>query len=212
MNKVSLLAIVEVEKTDRVICRAPGCGHSVYKRIHVIRLDGKVTVYGSECFKRLRGYDASEQPHYGTSTGRKLTHEERQLLIENTEKLITQFEAELQTATAKIPRHPTEAPELRKIERSENKPAAPPVATIRQTNISDEWARRQAAREAWQRDKLLATSPISTPQPSTKEWERWEAADWAEWAKRRLEGKASWLDAPEAMIAWKALTAGNDKK
>lgn len=39
-----LLAIVEVDKADRVVCQADGCGHSVYRRIHVVRHDGRLGV------------------------------------------------------------------------------------------------------------------------------------------------------------------------
>lgn len=48
-----LFAIVEVDQADRVVCQAPGCGHSVYKRIHVVRQYGQTSVYGSDCFARL---------------------------------------------------------------------------------------------------------------------------------------------------------------
>lgn len=39
MNNASprLLAIVEVDKTARVYCAQPGCKHTVYKAIHVVR-------------------------------------------------------------------------------------------------------------------------------------------------------------------------------
>lgn len=35
----TLLAVVGVEKANRVVCQAPGCGHGVYRRIHVVRHD-----------------------------------------------------------------------------------------------------------------------------------------------------------------------------
>ncbi len=37
-----LLAIVEEDKSERVQCQEPGCGHSVYQAIHVVR-DGGVS-------------------------------------------------------------------------------------------------------------------------------------------------------------------------
>ncbi len=90
-----LLAIVEVDKAERVVCQALGCGHSVYRRIHVVRQAGRLGVYGSDCFGRLfQGLVPSTAPSYGTSEGRELTPEERRLLSENTERLIAQFEAE----------------------------------------------------------------------------------------------------------------------
>jgi len=95
-----LLAIVEVPHADRVLCQAAGCKHPVYKRIHVVRKDGELTVLGSECFNKLFGR-ARIKPLYGSGEGRLLTPEERQLLIENTERLISQFEDEYQAALEK---------------------------------------------------------------------------------------------------------------
>jgi len=92
-----LLAVVEVDKADRVVCQAQGCGHGVYRRIHVVRqVDGSLGVYGSDCFDKLFGHLADKAPTYGSGDGRELTAEERQMLAENTERLIAQFEAEHQ--------------------------------------------------------------------------------------------------------------------
>lgn len=92
-----LLAIVGVEKDDRVVCQAPGCGHGVYRRIHVVRLDdGHLGVYGSDCFERLFSHLVRRSPQYGSGEGRDLTPEERLMLAENTERLIARFEDEHQ--------------------------------------------------------------------------------------------------------------------
>ncbi|OQX11015.1 MAG: hypothetical protein BWK73_18690 [Thiothrix lacustris] len=215
MNEVVLLAIVEVNKIDRVICRAPNCRHSVYKRIHVIKLDGKVTVYGSECFKQLLGSEASIVPHYGTSTSRQLTPEERLLLLENTESLIAQFEAETQANAEKLDHLPAKSSEQPRLDweksKSSTETVTTPVIPQQQVSVADEWAKRQAARESWQRGKLSSAPPIHTPQPIQKEWENWEAADWEAWAKRRFAGKAPWIETPEAMVAWKALMVQHSK-
>jgi hypothetical protein len=100
MTEFRLLAVVEVPQVDRVVCQAPGCKHPVYKRIHVVQKDGQLTVLGSECFKRLFG-EGHSAPSYGTGEGRLLTTEERQLLVENTARLIAQFETEHQAALEK---------------------------------------------------------------------------------------------------------------
>lgn len=91
-----LLAVVEVDKADRVICQADGCGHSVYKRIHVVRDKGRITVIGSECFKRLYGdtESVSHKPIFGSAEGRRLSQEERDALLRNTEQLIATLELE----------------------------------------------------------------------------------------------------------------------
>lgn len=91
-----LLAIVEVEQSDRVMCQAEGCGHPVFKRIHVVRIAGSIKVFGSACFERLfssRGKTFSV-PAFGSSDGRRLTAEEKLLLLQNTEALIFSLEKE----------------------------------------------------------------------------------------------------------------------
>lgn len=96
MSEPVLLAIVEVDQADRVVCQAEGCGHGVYRRIHVVRCDdSKLRVYGSDCFGRLfNGLMPDARPRYGRGDGRHLTDEERLLLVWNTERLVAQFEAE----------------------------------------------------------------------------------------------------------------------
>ena len=101
-----LLAVVEVPHDERVRCAAEGCGHSVYRRVHLVRVAGSTKVYGSDCFTRLFGSTPTgiAAPRYGTGTGKSLTPEERALLIENTERLIEQFEQEHQTHIAEVER------------------------------------------------------------------------------------------------------------
>jgi hypothetical protein len=91
-----LLAIVEVDKADRIFCQADGCGHSVYKRIHVVLANGEFTVLGSQCFDRLHGQTAlaGQTPQYGAASGRLLTPAERLVLVENTAAFIEALEAE----------------------------------------------------------------------------------------------------------------------
>jgi hypothetical protein len=93
--KAYLLAIVEVDKVDRIQCQAEGCGHSVYKRIHVVLTGLEFEVLGSQCYERLYGQTLSAGvPQYGSGTGRLLTAEERQVLVENTATFIERLEAE----------------------------------------------------------------------------------------------------------------------
>ena len=90
------MAVVEVSEDARVRCQAEGCGHSVYKRIHVVYVDKQFMVLGSQCYQRLfrPASTASQAPRYGASTGRVLTAEERNELIENTSAFIARLEAE----------------------------------------------------------------------------------------------------------------------
>lgn len=90
-----LLAVVEVDKSERVNCQEPGCGHTVYKAIHVVRDGGQLLTLGSTCFeKRYGGLTALGTAQYGGVTGKRLTPEERLLLTANTEALLARFEQE----------------------------------------------------------------------------------------------------------------------
>lgn len=90
-----LLAVVEVAESARVQCQEPGCGHSVYKRIHVVEDNGQLLVLGSTCFaKRYDGSDSLGETRFGGLEGRRLTDVERQLLVENTQGLLAQFQRE----------------------------------------------------------------------------------------------------------------------
>ena len=91
-----LLAIVEVPPAERVLCGQPGCGHSVWKAIHVVKDGTVLLVLGSTCFEKRYGFGrALGAPHYGGGgDSRKLTSEERQLLAENTAELLARFEEE----------------------------------------------------------------------------------------------------------------------
>ena len=100
MTEPVLLAVIEVPFAERVRCAAEGCGHSVYRRVHLVRGD-ETRVYGSDCFSRLFGSTVlgKSVPRY-TSGGssRVLTADERQLLVENTDRLIERFELEYQAS------------------------------------------------------------------------------------------------------------------
>ena len=94
-STAKLLAIVSVERADRVRCGQPTCGHSVYRRIHVVIESGKLLVLGSTCFAKRYGTDSAlGTARFGGGEGRMLTDEERQLLLNNTEALLARFEEE----------------------------------------------------------------------------------------------------------------------
>lgn len=106
-----LLTVVEVPEPLKVRCRAEGCGRAVWRRIHVVEVDGEVTVLGSECYERLYGNGAGgpDEPLFGgAATGRELSPEERELLESNTEAFVElmreQYEAELEAAMQRAER------------------------------------------------------------------------------------------------------------
>lgn len=92
--RARLRAVVAIDAKNRVQCQQPGCMHSVYAAVHVVEEDGRLLVLGSTCFaKRYGGSNALGQAQYGGGGGRKLTDDERQMLIQNTEALLAHFEA-----------------------------------------------------------------------------------------------------------------------
>ncbi|HZW26373.1 MAG TPA: hypothetical protein VFF26_12910 [Gallionella sp.] len=103
MSSFRLMAIVEVAEDKKIRCQAEGCGHSVYKRIHVVRDGDRFIALGSECFKKLCGDGSDSSPHYGYGNSKLLTDAERALPIENTRLLIEAFEREYQKSKAIAP-------------------------------------------------------------------------------------------------------------
>jgi hypothetical protein len=85
-----LLAIIEVDREERIRCQAPGCNHPVYKRIHVVHAGGAFTAVGSECYRRLCGTGRPQEsrPRLGFVDWKKLNDEERRLLSENTRRFV----------------------------------------------------------------------------------------------------------------------------
>jgi hypothetical protein len=91
-----LLAVVEVEPEQAVCCMAPGCGHAVYKRIHVVKHEGRCVVLGSACFSVIFESIRRTHPRYSSGKGQMLSTEQRELLTWNSEALIQAFEGAAQ--------------------------------------------------------------------------------------------------------------------
>ena len=90
-----LMAIVEVDKAERVYCAQPGCHHTVYKAIHVVKEGDQLLVLGSTCFqKRFGSLTALGKAQHWGGNGKVLTSEERALLAKNTQALLSSFESE----------------------------------------------------------------------------------------------------------------------
>ncbi|GAA5446214.1 hypothetical protein Misp06_04423 [Microbulbifer sp. NBRC 101763] len=106
-----LLAIVEVEKRQSIRCCAEECNRPVYKRIHVIEEDDRsILVLGSKCYGILYKGQLSSEAVYTGDCSRKLTEEERRLLVENTEKLIKAFHQERESIINKSVQEPQHKP------------------------------------------------------------------------------------------------------
>jgi len=108
-STAKLLAIVSVDHADRVRCGQSACGHSVYRRIHVVRENSGLLVLGSTCFAKRYGNDAAlGSARFGGGEGRPLTQAERQLLANNTQALLEKFEEEaVHLQAAKVKPAPT---------------------------------------------------------------------------------------------------------
>lgn len=127
-----LLTIVEVPYESRVVCRAPGCGHSVYRRVHVVRDGTDLTVLGSDCFKRLYQGITRERPLYGGGEGKPLTEAERELLQSNTAEFIERIKAEHE-AVLEAQRL---ASQRRAVPQAPPRPPATPVRGLQPGSIS----------------------------------------------------------------------------
>jgi hypothetical protein len=87
--KVKLLTRVSLNPDDALLCQCPGCNRRIYADVHVLRLDGAVTVYGSSCYHKIFGDEGGEVLY--PWTGERLTAEQRSLLEQNTEEFIARY-------------------------------------------------------------------------------------------------------------------------
>ncbi|MBB1073244.1 hypothetical protein HUU62_02300 [Rhodoferax sp. 4810] len=136
-----LLAIVTVDRDHSVLCQQPHCGHRVYARIHVVEEAGQLMVMGSDCFARRYGVSHTVNFHgHGSGGGRVLTEAELELLLNNTQELLAQFEAERQRELAlaqeKRQREEEQAEAARQKERA--------LAEAKLANLRQMFAARQA--------------------------------------------------------------------
>ncbi len=104
---VIALAVIELPENEKVRCQVEGCGRSIYKAVHIVRTSTGLNVIGSRCFAKLYSSESCGKGWLTGSVPRRLTAEERQFLIANTEALIKRlelmFEAE-STQSEKIQR------------------------------------------------------------------------------------------------------------
>lgn len=187
-GRARLRAVVAVDVKDRVQCQQPGCGHSVHAAVHVVEEDGCLVVLGSTCFaKRYDSVHALGQAQYGAGGGRKLTAEERLMLIQNTEALLAHFEtqdyAEAEAATLAV--NQALAGEMR-----------------RKQQMADKLQRLRAAYEEHQAAPTRAAGPAPlTPSPWHWQMERTSVALFT------APGGAHWVrvqhrDGSQKLVPW----------
>lgn len=84
-----LLGTVEVPKDKRIKCERDGCNKAVYKRIHVVSVDGALQLVGGDCYRKFyRGMVDETAPWHGPGgEGRRLTADELERLLQNRDEL-----------------------------------------------------------------------------------------------------------------------------
>lgn len=98
MHVARLLFVASVDESRELVCQAPGCGRAIAKAVHVIRdLSGAIRVVGSGCYGKLSGHEQAIKhgaviPGFD---GRRLTPEERALMIADTAAFVASVEARL---------------------------------------------------------------------------------------------------------------------
>lgn len=149
---LELLAVLEVDPADRIRCQAPGCRHTVYRRIHVIRTPEGITVLGSTCFRTMYAGTPLRRaaPRYTDTSGRRLSAAEALQLATNTTMLLEALEAEhnTQQAARTVLARPFAASFAR------NAPKAAPVPTEALEDARREATRRVQARHPDLADEL----------------------------------------------------------
>lgn len=178
-----LLDVVEVDKSRRVRCQAPGCGHAVYARIHVVLDGARFVVLGGDCFQRLYGTSIGAGPsYYGGSAQAPTTLSEamRALLESNTAEFVAQLE-------------------LRRLQ-WEAEAAARSAALA-----------RQAGAEARAGQRPPAAPQFSPELGATGTWGRyhygWSASWWTSAAQLLAGVRAALNPSPQADLVYRAIVA-----
>lgn len=195
-----LRAIVAVDPSKAVRCQQPGCGRRVYAAVHVVEDAGQLLVLGSDCYsKRYGGGKALGGAYYGSSSGRTLTNEERQLLIDNTAALLAHF--------AEQDRLQAEALARAADQRREQQRQFDDAVRARQEQL----AREQVAYAA----PMRQLAPARNPQPVASPW-TWQcqrntsvavltSASGTAWVRvQHREGSQKLIPWPE-LVGWETL-------
>lgn len=105
LTAVWLHSIIGMDSKEQGIrCQAEDCNHVVFRRIHVVNINGQFRLYGSTCFDQLIKsnpvLDATPRFQLLGGEARGLTEAERQLLEANTQQLLELIEQEYADAAA----------------------------------------------------------------------------------------------------------------
>ena len=91
-----LIAVVELEKSDRVFCQSDGCRHTIFRRVHIVLTGMAFRLLGSQCFRKQYGHLPLDQrtPQFGSAAGRPISVDERAMLLRNTAEFVAFLEAQ----------------------------------------------------------------------------------------------------------------------
>lgn len=178
-----LLATIGVEKDQAVLCQHNGCNHRVYRNIHLVQEGSDILVLGSTCIQRRYGLGHTlGAPSIGGASGRQLTTEERQLLVDNSAALLAKFEMEAAESEARL-RAATHARRAAMPSWQQMSAAPNPVRTQRQQNTSRKapwaWVKELSSvayfclsdKTAWVRVQDSAGVHMIMPWPTFEGWD-----------------------------------------
>lgn len=98
MEDSELVLVLEVPPHKKILCQAKGCGHAVFRRVHVIRQRGELGVFGSSCAKKLLGEKLKRmRPTIGGQRGVTLSELDVDLLRYNTIELIAKLQKNMES-------------------------------------------------------------------------------------------------------------------
>jgi hypothetical protein len=101
-GELEFVAIVEVPEHKKIVCQAEGCGHSVFRRVHVIKQGSDIGVFGSTCAAKMFGQLLkNSRPTIHMSEGINLSEPDVELLEQNTRELIAKLQRELEKENLK---------------------------------------------------------------------------------------------------------------
>lgn len=91
MTSPELLIIVEIPKDKKVLCQAVGCGRAIYRRVHVVKNNGKIEIYGEDCSAKLFGKIPNKFSGINNKDEVLLTENDVEKLLNNTHEFLLEM-------------------------------------------------------------------------------------------------------------------------
>jgi hypothetical protein len=210
MQIAQLLFVASVDESRKLVCQAPGCGRAIAKAVHVIRdLTGAIWVVGSGCYATLSGHEQATRQGAVIEgfDGRRLTTEERALMVADTAAFVAGVVARLAAdmEAARQAREEMEAEAQRS--RGHRIGAATPAPYEWEYRIGGSSKGMRTSEPASARDKLAQFRAQQALQAARVAIQRWPelsrhsldvVADAMSRAKAEYLGRGLRMDAPDA--------------